>query len=370
MKYLFILGRNPELSRKEVLCFFESRGIEVVDERLTSNALLVEFRMFGGKSDVDVGLIDKLGGVISIGKVLCDFKEVDDLDEINIYEGTKNNFSYVVWDFSKHKEYVSDYLKHRFKSEKLKASEKKLRNSLILQSGERVPVVESSVEEEYFVFNNLFGKIVRHCDYDAIEKRDMEKPVRRESLSISPRLAKIMINLSKVKEDEMLVDAFCGVGVILQEALLQGIRVVGIDLDEKAISGANENMKHFNFPRGNYMLLKGDSGRIEIENIQSLVSEPDFGETLKKIPTNSKAQEMISRYEKIMISVLNNMKKYVQERFVFTSPYIRIGKEKRIGADFSKLAAKTGLKLVEDFPIQEFRENQVVGREIVVFEHK
>ena len=41
MKYLFILGRNPELSRQEVL---------------------------------------------------CDFKEVDDLDEINIYEGTKNNF--------------------------------------------------------------------------------------------------------------------------------------------------------------------------------------------------------------------------------------------------------------------------------------
>lgn len=370
MKYLFILGRNPELSRQEVLSFFETRGIEIVDERLIDNALLLEFRMFGDKDEIDVGLIEKLGGVISIGEFLSEFNEVQELDNIDIYEGTKNNFSYVVWNFSSHKDEISDYLKHRFKSEKLKVSEKKMRKSLMLQSGERVPVVESIVEEEYFVFNNTFGKIVRHCDYEAIEKRDMQKPVRRESLSISPRLAKIIINLSKVKEDEMLVDGFCGIGVVLQEALLQNIRVVGVDLDNKAINGARENMKHFNFPRGHYMLLKGDSSRVEIENVRSLVSEPDFGETLKKIPTKEKAQEMITRYEKIMISVLNNMKKYVQYRFVFTSPYIRIGKTKRLGADFSKICAKTKLKLVDGFPISEFRENQIVGREIVVLSYK
>ncbi len=367
MKYLFILGRNPELSRKEVLCFFETRGIEIVSEILQGNALLVEFRMFGGGDVIDVNVLDKLGGVISIGEVLSEFDSVEDLDKINIYNGTKNNFSYVVWNFSSHKDEVSDYLKKRFRAEKLKASEKRMREDMVLQQGEKVRMVKSNVEEEYFVFNKYLGKIIRHCDYSEIEKRDMEKPVRRESLSISPRLAKIMINLSKVKPDENLVDAFCGVGVVLQEALLQNIQVIGIDMDKDAIKGAGENMKWFNFPRGQYVFLKGDSGRIEIEKTNVMVSEPDFGDTLKKIPTKEKAEEMITRYEKIMVSVLNNMKKYVSGRFVFTSPYIRIGK-KRIGANFENLSSETKLKLVKGFPIPEFRENQIVGREIVVFE--
>jgi tRNA G10 N-methylase Trm11 len=367
MKYLFILGRNPELSRQEVLCFFETKGVEIISEALIDNALLLEFRMFGGGDEIDMETIDKLGGVISIGRVLSEFKEFEGLDKIDIYKGTKNNFSYVVWNFSKHKDYVSDYLKKRFRGEKLKASEKRMREEMILQNGDKAAVVNSNVDQEYFVFNDYFGNIIRHCDYSQIEKRDMEKPVRRESLSISPRLAKIMINLSKVKEDENLVDGFCGIGVILQEALLQNIKVVGIDTDKKAIEGARENMKYFNFPRGEYMLLKGDSGRIEIERVRAMVSEPDFGDTLKKIPTKNKAEEMIERYEKIMISVLNNMKKYVSGRFVFTSPYIRIGK-KRLSANFENLSSKTGLKIVEGFPIPEFRENQIVGREIVVFE--
>ncbi len=367
MKYLFILGRNPELSVQEVRCFFETRGIEIVSEILQDNALLVDFRMFGGSGEIDANVVDKLGGVISIGEVLGEFHSAEDLDKVNIYKKEKNNFSYVVWNFSGHKDEVGDYLKGRFKSEKLKASEKRMRENMVLQDGDKVSTVSSNVEEEYFVFNHFFGRIIRHCDYNEIEKRDMEKPVRRESLSISPRLAKIMINLSKVKGGDYLVDAFCGVGVVLQEALLQKIKVIGIDTDRKAIDGARENMKWFNFPRGEYMLMKGDSSRIEIERVKGMASEPDFGETLKKIPTKEKAEEMIARYEKIMVSVLNNMKKYVSGRFVFTSPYIRIGK-KRIGADFKELGYKTGLNLVEGFPIPEFRENQIIGREVVVFE--
>jgi tRNA G10 N-methylase Trm11 len=367
MKYLFILGRNPELSQKEIECFFESRGIEIINQSLINNALLVEFRMFGGGSKIDANFIDNLGGVISVGEVLSEFQEVEDLDKIEIYNETKNNFSYILWDFSNHKDEISDYLKRRFREEKLKASEKRMREDMDLQEGRKVEIVRNNVDVEYFVFNNYFGKIVMHCDYKEIEKRDMEKPARRESLSISPRLAKIMINFSKVKENEMIVDAFCGIGVILQEALLQNIRVIGIDNDKRAIQSCRENLKWFSFPVGEYMLLEADSSRIEIEKVQALVSEPDFGETLKKIPTKKHAQEMIKRYENLMISVLNNMKKYVQRRFVFTSPYIRVGK-RRVGANLETLSFKTGLKLVEGFPIPEFRENQIVGRQVVVFE--
>lgn len=74
---------------------------------------------------------------------------------------------------------------------------------------------------------------------------------------------------------------------------------------------------------------------------------------------------MVGKFEKLIISVLNNMKKSVTGRFVFSSPFIDLGRE-RIGCDFLKISEKTGLKIEEGFPIQEFREGQIVGREIVV----
>jgi tRNA G10 N-methylase Trm11 len=192
--------------------------------------------------------------------------------------------------------------------------------------------------------------------------------VRRESLSISPRLAKIMINLSEVKEGEKLLDSFCGIGVILSEALNYGIKVIGIDKDEKAIKGCRENLKWFGFNSKDFELIKGDSSNARFNFVDVMVSEPDFGETLKKLPSEDRAKEMIRRYDNIMTGVLNNVKKHIGGRIVFTSPYIKIISKKRIGCNLKELAEKSGLKLADGFPISEFRENQVVGRQIVVFE--
>ena len=98
---------------------------------------------------------------------------------------------------------ISVYLKKRFKAEKLKATEKRLTGKMQTQESGNLNIVSSKlINEQYFVFENYFGRIIQKCDYKAIEKRDMQKPVRRHELSISPRLAKIMINLSQIKENE------------------------------------------------------------------------------------------------------------------------------------------------------------------------
>lgn len=369
MKYLFILGRNPELSIAELKAFFRRTGNEYPDFVQRENSVLVEL-----ENSIEGDAIELLGGTIAIGIVLC---ELRNLDKTEIYYSEKNNFSYALWNFSSQNiaEDVSEYLKKRFRKEKLKASEKKLRKDLNLQNFEEDKgqhLSSKTVDEQYFIFDNLFGKIVQFSNYKKISERDMKKPVRRESLSISPRLAKIMINLSEVKENEkeVLLDPFCGIGVVLSEALLQGLKVVGVDKDKKAVENCKENLKWFKFSEENYELINDDSSEVDLKkfDISRMASEPDFGETLKKIPTQEKAKEMTKRYEKIMISVLKNLKKFVKGKFVFTAPYIRIVSKKRIGCDFENISEKTGLKLLEGFPIPEFREGQIVGRDVVVFE--
>ncbi len=376
MKYLFVLGRNVKLSTSEVLAYLERTGNLAKSFILRRNGLLVEV-----EKQLEKNAIDYFGGIIAIGEILAEGNLISNLEKINLYSGTKNNITYVLWDFASEKiNYdVSLYLKKRFREEKLKASEKNLSDTMKLQSGKVVKKISSRlIDEKYFVFEEkledkssgrkFFGKIFAECDYEELEKRDMNKPVRREELAISPRLSKIMINLSLVKKGP-LVDAFCGIGVILYEALLENVSVIGVDKDEKAIIGAKKNLAWGKFNQKDYQLFVNNSKTVRTKNAEVLVSEPDLGKTWKKVPTDKMIKEQMAGFEDLMIGVLNNFKQRVSGRMVFTSPFILTKKKgKRVGCDIERILEKTKLKLAEGFPIPEFREDQVVGREIFILE--
>lgn len=363
MKYLFILGRNPELSIEEINSYFKKIQNKIISSDQHKNSVLIET-----DKKIEKGIINVLGGTIAIGEVLCAV-DVRDMEKQNPYSGTSNKLNYVIWNFSEDNAYnkTSEYLKKRFKQEQLKATEKNLNGSLELQDETRVRIVHGLVDEEYFVFNNNFGKIIEKCDYEEIEQRDMAKPVRRHALSISPRLAKIMINLSEVKKEEKLLDPFCGIGTILIEALMQNIKVIGVDKDKNAIQDALKNLVWSKQPKENYRLLCGDSRSMEIKGAMVIATEPNFGQVLKEMPPKEKALSMIKDYESLMIGVLKNLKNSVAGRIVFTAPLIKT-QNKRISCNIQRILQETKLKLVNGFPIQEYRKLQIVGREIIVLE--
>jgi len=358
MKYLFILGRNPELSIAEIFFYFKKNKIKTLGNWKKRNSLLVEI-----KDNLSEEIVNFLGGTISIGKVLCEIKEKE-LEKEMIYSGTNNKLNYCIWNFSENENFeaLSFYLKKRFKKEKLKATQKNLTGEINFQNGKRIKIAKGKIDEEYFVFENYFGKIFFKSDYKEIEKRDMDKPERREELAISPRLAKIMINLSGAKEN--LLDPFCGIGVILFEALLQKLKVVGIDKDKNAILNAGKNLLWGNFNKKDYKLINADSKKIKISEVDCIVTEPDLGLILKKAVNKKQAEKQLKKFENLIIFVLNNLKNKVKGKIVFTAPYIKLVNKKRIGCDINKISQETRLKIIERF--EEYRENQIVGREIFV----
>lgn len=364
MEYLFILGRNPELSAAEIKSFLERERINFRIISKISNGILIET-----DRKLEWKTIDILGGVISIGEVMAegDSKEIiKKLEKQELYTGNNNKLNYTLADFnSRDFEDIRDYLKKRFKKEGLKATEKKLTGRIKLQTGKYVSKVSSNlINEQYFIFENKFGRIIETANPEETEKRDMGKPVRRSELSISPRLAKILINLSQIRKNEVLLDPFCGIGSILQEALLQNIEVIGVDKDKDAINNAKLNMNWFHFNKDNYKLINGDSSKIQIK-ADAIATEPQLGELHKKIPSPEKAKQAITDFENLMITILNNLKKGVNGRIVFTAPLIQTEK-KRLSCDFKRISMKTGLKIADGFPINEFREDSIVGRSIVV----
>ena len=381
MKYLFILGRNVQLSIAEVFSYFEKENNKIISCVKVRNSLLLDFEKPIGK------VIDSLGGVISIGEVIAEGNEKELYNKIanmELYSLSKNKFNYVIWNFADEDIFssVSHALKENFKREKVKATEKKHRGLIKMQNKAYIENVSSSstLDEEYFVFEKCFGKIIQKCDYEKIEERDMKKPVRRSELSISPRLAKIMINLSRIKKGEMMLDPFCGIGVILQEALLQDVKVIGIDSDRNVISDAEKNLVWFKFKKENYRLIAEDSRRVQNIRAGVIVTEPQLGEKLKRIPSNEELKKLFYDFEKLMITVLRNIKNKVNGRIVFTSPFVKTSKG-RISCNIERIVKETGLKIVKmdgikgegidgdiQFPIHEFREDQIVGRDVVVLE--
>jgi tRNA G10 N-methylase Trm11 len=370
MEYLFILGRNIELSIAEIINFLENNylNFKIIDK--IKNALLISI---GENEKLKEDTIKKLGGTIFIGEVLASGNDKEIITKLNsmfLYYGKENKLNYSLFNFEcPFYEKISFYLKKRFKEENLKASEKKLGKILNLQNEEMVFLPSSKNQENYFLFKDNFGKIIQNCDYDEIEKRDMKKPFRRPELSISPRLAKIMINLAKVKENQRILDPFCGVGNILQEALLQKIRVVGVDINPDAIRFARQNLSYFNFDRRNYLLIKKDSSKLKINNIDAIITEPQLGELQKKVPNKEESKKIIKDFENLVIKVFSHLSYKVKGRIVFTSPLI-INKNEKIRCNFKFIEEKTNLNLVEGFPIEEFREDSYIGRDIVVLEKK
>lgn len=357
MMQFFVLGRNPELSKLEIVSYLKARELEFKEILYKENFLILEVADFLN--------IQELGGVLMTGRIsfrgnLTDFNKFIDKDEVV----PADKFSYcVIGNFEELEERLID----KFKEEGKKAMIRRHQKKIDLQEGDSINF--SNAEYKLFcLFTSeiFFGLIEQDYDYKEIKNRDMNKPIRREELAISPRLSKILINLSYAKKGDLIFDPFCGIGGILIEALIKGINVFGMDIDKRAISGARQNLKWLektNKLSAKYELLEGDSRSAPDKKYNAIVAESSLGELVKKKPPKGYAIEIIQDFEKKIIPVLQRLKNIKKSgaRIAITFPYIN-----EVGVNVNHVCTKTGLHLVEK-PIKEFRAGQFIGREILVF---
>jgi len=149
MRYLFLIGRNAELSLAELFSYFEKNAIGLLEYKLEKNILLVDIN-----KDIDVDkTLKELGGVIAAGKVLF-FGEISEivkkLDKEVIYFGSENKFKFSLLNLTNEEsddyDLVLDKIKQNLKREKLKAMFKYIRRGVKMQNDE---IAEGSPSEIY-----------------------------------------------------------------------------------------------------------------------------------------------------------------------------------------------------------------------------
>ena len=207
------------------------------------------------------------------------------------------------------------------------------------------------------------------------QKRDVGKPVQRKIFAIPPRLARIMVNLAACTEGQVLLDPFCGVGTILQEALLTKAKAIGVDINRWCVEAATRNMEwlknEYELENAEYRVLQGDvhrlSQKIGWEQVDCVVTEPDLGPALRQVPTTSYAVRIAEKLEPLYCGLLEEAYKVLKSggRLVLVSPWIKTRSGNPVTMGIEEKAVELGFERVHPFKKEFFAGDAVVPENLV-----
>jgi tRNA G10 N-methylase Trm11 len=199
------------------------------------------------------------------------------------------------------------------------------------------------------------------------QKRDVGKPVQRKIFAIPPRLARIMVNLAACTEGKTLLDPFCGVGTVLQEALLSKAQAIGVDINRWCVEATRRNVEwlknEYTLENAEYRVLQGDvhrlSHKIGWEQVDCIATEPDLGPALRQVPTTSYAVRIAEKLEPLYYGLLEEAYKVLKNtgRLVVVSPYIKTRSGKPVTMGIEEKAVETGFEHLYPFKNEFFSED-------------
>ena len=190
-------------------------------------------------------------------------------------------------------------------------------------------------------------RVVAYQDiiYVAIEKIKLDKkhfedskPHKRPFFypgSMNPKLARCMVNLSRVREGELLLDPFCGTGGILIEAGLIGCKVVGSDVYWKMKNGTAINLDYYGIT--DYRTFHLDVRELKMyEKVASVVTDPPYG-----ISTSTGDVDGEEIFNEFFHAIYDNMKD--DAYLCMASPHY---------VDLKPMVDEVGFEIVEQYNIK------------------
>jgi SAM-dependent methyltransferase len=207
-----------------------------------------------------------------------------------------------------------------------------------------------------------------------------ERPVRRSDISLSPRLARLLLNLSGAVSGQTILDPFCGAGTILMEACSMSLRSLGLDSSSARVQDARENLRWLGGGgNGRYDVRKGDARDLHRllrgSEVDAIVTEPLLLPKLEARPRTSTARPMVAEAGEIYSAALASMAGSLRPggRIVIVVPVIPTieGDELTISLEGRKL----GLRFFQpgpvgfEYPLRlSFETTRWVKRAVYVFE--
>ncbi|MEK7621463.1 MAG: DNA methyltransferase [Patescibacteria group bacterium] len=254
-----------------------------------------------------------------------------------------------------------------------------LNNKLTSELGCEILLVSDGV-------NTIIARTTAVQDIDAYTLRDRGRPKRDARVGmLPPKLAQTIINLSTTmtKTDhhgQVILDPFCGTGVVLQEAALMGYSVYGTDIDERMIRYSRDNLNWLNETYKisfDWYLHEGDAtDTVWRQPIDFVACETYLGRPFTSVPDKEILQKTIHDCDTILKKFL---KKLAQQTKTSTKMCIAVPAW-FIGKDIHHLQTLDQLPDLgynrisfvhsDNKDLIYHRDGQIVGRELLVLTRK
>ena len=355
-KFLITLAYG-RLSSLEIASAMDSKSFDFKILNTSDLATLVEC-----DSKTADRLIKRLGGSYKIAKVCGE--TIDDLFEgMPLPDEAKFNWSVSGYDcdpelLEETKISVQDFLKSkslgksRFLEPDIDTDE--YRETTLLGTGRtRVTFRELKIKELYesilfpkgripagldiVVVNGvaeapLFGYTVGASDVLGFEKRDFSRSYQDPTITIGPRLGRVLVNLAMNKPNGTLLDPFCGLGTILQEGLITGRNIVGVDISQSDINKSRTNLNwiktnYQDSRRLNMKLMRGNAMNLRKEylpKIDGVATEPILLPKFERNPLSTVAGECLGKVAELYERSLGTLGQVMEKgsRIAIISPVI------------------------------------------------
>jgi tRNA (guanine10-N2)-dimethyltransferase len=153
-------------------------------------------------------------------------------------------------------------------------------------------------DKQIYVGEKLFTIDRKQFNQRKVQNRPFFHPI-----SLHPKIARTLVNLSAVPEKATILDPFCGTGGILLEAGLMNMHIIGCDIEEKMIQGCQETFKYYHL--NNYNLYCCDIGKIveHVDQVDGIVTDLPYGKS-----TTTKGEKIQDLYDRAFQSFSDVLK--------------------------------------------------------------
>lgn len=363
MKYLAILGRQPKISLAEL-------------ESLFSDVKLVapELAEFSAEKEPE---ISRLGGTLKLAKPIL-------VPMSKFWEKLPETGKIVIGvsDFSRG---ANAYLAQKEAMKWKRILGKSGRNVRVVPN--KTPVLASAVSLHNKLFTATHVELIKNGKYyyqvigvqdiEAYAKRDQARPARDAKVGmLPPKLAQILINLcGDLPKGSVLLDPFCGTGVVLQEAALIGYQPYGTDINERMVEYSERNLEWLG---KSSEVAQGDATNFEWQApINAVACETYLGRPMSLAPAEIKLRQEKQECRAIILGFLKNLAEQIQPETPVT---IAVPAWLRPNGQYERLNI---LDEIEElgYNVRRFRnvgqedllyhrEKQIVAREIIVLRKK
>jgi len=331
---------------------------------------------------IDQNEFNKLGGSIKVAKLVCETNNKSLLNKIieqleSYSTGTKLNFGLSVYDWSEaNLKTLVIGARKGLKEKKVSArfANNDFKNITAAQyKGFSKKGVELCIIRGVDSF--LIGETVAMQDIDSYSKRDFDKPFRSMQIGmLPPKLAQIMINLTG--KTGTIWDAFCGGGVLVMEGLLMGNDMLGSDINERTLEGAERNINwikdQFGAVGNADLFVHDATSPLHVKQFDAIACEGYLGPPQKTFIQKDDAEALSKELTPLYVDFFESLKKAkVKVPIVIALPYFKLKEGLEVHMKDAVLAIlDLGFELTPLSPngkvkvIKYSRDNQIVGRAI------